>query len=560
MVDILAVVSALVSADASVGAMAALGYEGLGEDGLVGRRHGRTGGADRSHRLHVYGIAGAGEIERHPAVPACLRAPPAEAGRYGPDKAALAARHPTDSEAYRDGKDAFAKALQAAALAWRRAQPEGAGAAHAPQAKAGIARPGIEGRRMPTPSPATAARPLTVVSLSAAGHFFNDGYANVYPTLVPLVAQAMGFGLVSGALVITAVRMASSILQPLFGAIADRRPSPFAGPVALGVTGIATALLGFVHPAIAFVALAVVAGAANGAYHPPSLALVRMVAGARPGGYTSIFLVGGTAGRAVGPLLMVAAAALFGMRGVTVLALPGIALAALLFALAPRSAANAPARAGAGAGGLDARSTWTIVRDRLAPFSLVLFMAVARSTVTAAVTTFWPLLHGHALGALFSSAGVIAAMMLAGSLGNVVGGNISDRLAPHRLLAVAAIGGGTSLAAFALAGGAWVYLFAALAGLFAMSTNAVTAVLGQNLMPERVATASGLVLGFANALTAGVTALLALAAAAFGGQAALLLGAGVAILGLPAALAYPLVERRHEARARAGAAAVAQNA
>jgi hypothetical protein len=87
----------------------------------------------------------------------------------------------------------------------------------------------------------------------------------------------------------------------------------------------------------------------------------------------------------------------------------------------------------------------------------------------------------------------------------------------------------------------------------------VTAVLGQDLIPERVATASGLALGFANALTAGVTALLAVAAAAFGGQTALLLGAGVALLGVPAALVYPLVQRRHQART-SGPARLAQQA
>jgi MFS transporter, FSR family, fosmidomycin resistance protein len=402
-------------------------------------------------------------------------------------------------------------------------------------------------------------RPLAVVSLSAAGHFFNDGYANIYPTLVPLVAEAMGFGLVSGAIVIQAVRMASSILQPLFGALADQRPSPYAAPIGLGVIGVATALLGFVHPAIAFVALAVVAGAANGAYHPPSLALVRAVAGTQPGRFTSVFLVGGTIGRAVGPLLMVSAAALFGLRGVTVLALPGIALAILLLALAPRSAAYVPRPARRAEGALDMRSTWAIVRDRLGPFSLVLLMAVARGTVTSAVSTFWPLLHGHAVSALFSSAGVIAVMMLAGSVGNVVGGSISDRVAPHRLIAATAVGAALSLAAFAVAGGLWIYPFAALAGLFAMSTNAVTAVLGQNLIPERVATASGLALGFGNALTSGVTALLALAAATYGGEAALLIAAAVALLGLPAALVYPLVERRHRARMTASAG-LAQNA
>ena len=431
----------------------------------------------------------------------------------------------------------------------------------APGDPAGNERRGREAAGMQATSTAPSARPITVVGLSAAGHFFNDGYANIYPTLVPLVTASMGFGLVSGALVITAVRMASSLLQPLFGALADHRPSVYAGPAALLVVALATALVGLVHPAVAFVTLALVAGAGNGAYHPPSMALVRSVAGALPGRFTSLFLVGGTLGRALGPLLMVSAAALFGVRGVSVLALPGIALAGLLFVLAPRG--RAPAghlahRRSVGAEG--APSTWAIVRDRLGPFSLILVVAVARGTVTSAVTTFWPLLHGRSVSDLFGSASVIAVMMLVGSVGNVLGGTISDRLAPHRLLAVAALGAAVSLGAFALASGLWLYLFAALAGLFSMSTNAVTAVLGQDLMPERVATASGLALGLANGITSGVIALLAVAAGAFGGEVTLLLAAAVALVGLPAALLYPSVERRHRARRAAKVASGGQAA
>lgn len=382
---------------------------------------------------------------------------------------------------------------------------------------------------------------LALIGLASAGHFFNDGYGNVYPALVPLVAAQLGFGLVTGSLLITAVRMASSILQPLFGAAADRRPTPLLGPVALAAAAAATGALGLLPPAPLFVLLAILAGSANGAFHPPGLALVRGLAGRRPGRYTSLFLVGGTVGRALGPLLMVGAAALWGVRGVGALALPGLALAAVLARGAARSApSSAPVeREGHG------RATLALVRDRLGPLSLLLAIAVARGTVTSAVTTFWPLLHGRAVAQVAGSAGVIAVMMLTGSIGNVLGGSLSDRVPPHRLLAGAAAGAGLSLAAFALAGGAWTYVFAALAGLFAMSTNAVTTVLGQNLLPERVATASGLALGLGNALTAGVTALLAVSAALWGGTVALELAAAVAFTGLPAALAYPRLVRRH---------------
>jgi|GEM_PF-292874 len=398
-----------------------------------------------------------------------------------------------------------------------------------------------------------------VVWLATAGHFLNDAYGNVYPTLVPLVAAAMGFGLVSGSLVITGVGVAGSVLQPLFGEIADRYSSALIAPAALAIVAVATGLLGFVHAAFLFVVLAVIAGVANGAFHPPSLSLVRSVSGQRPGRFASIFFTGGTAGRAVGPVLMVACAALMGVHGLTLLVLPGLALAVVLGATAPRRAA---ARAG-GAPHADAApsaavpSTLSLVRDRLGPLSVVMAIAITRGVVTTSISTFWPLLHHHTVAALFGSSTVIAVMMLAGSVGNIIGGNISDRVPHHVLLTVTALLAAASLGAFALAQGPWIYPFAALAGAFGMSGFAVTTVMGQNLMPERVATASGLAFGLANAVGSGLVALLAVAAATWGGSTALLLAAGLCLLSVPPTLAYPRVLRRMAGRTQETAMAAA---
>jgi FSR family fosmidomycin resistance protein-like MFS transporter len=198
------------------------------------------------------------------------------------------------------------------------------------------------------------------------------------------------------------------------------------------------------------------------------------------------------------------------------------------------------------------------VRERLAPLAVLMAIAVTRGAVTTSISTFWPLLHRESVAALFGSSAVIAVMMLAGGLGNVWGGRISDRVPHHVLLAVTGVAASVSLAAFALVHGPWIYPFAALAGLFGMSGFAVTTVMGQNLIPERVAMASGLVFGLANALTSGTVALLSLAAAAWGGSTALLLVAAICLCGLPAALAYPAVldgHRRRVALAEATAAA-----
>jgi MFS family permease len=225
------------------------------------------------------------------------------------------------------------------------------------------------------------------------------------------------------------------------------------------------------------------------------------------------------------------------------LALPGVALAIGLVWAAPRGA-HAAGSAGTAHGAPAASaapSTGRILRDRLGPIAVIMAIAITRGTVTTAISTFWPLLHQHTVAGLFGSSTVIAVMLTAGGIGNVWGGRLSDRLPHHRLLALTCVGAALSLAVFALVHGPWTYVFAALSGLFGMSGFAVTTVMGQNLIPERVAMASGLFFGLANAITSATVALLALAAAAWGGSVALLLTAAVCLSGLAATLAYPSV-------------------
>jgi GrpB-like predicted nucleotidyltransferase (UPF0157 family) len=117
-IDILPVVRAIRAVDRLRPDLEALGYECMGEFGIPGRRYLRKGGDRRTHHVHVF-QEGDPNVVRHLAFRDYLRAHPDEARRYGELKAELAARFPRDIEAYMDGKDAFVKALERAALAWR---------------------------------------------------------------------------------------------------------------------------------------------------------------------------------------------------------------------------------------------------------------------------------------------------------------------------------------------------------------------------------------------------------------------------------------------------------
>ena len=122
-IDILPVVESLELVDQVAPAFEALGYEYLGEFGIPGRRYLRKGGDERTHQIHIFHHEDRDNIERHIAVRDYLRSHKDAAAQYGELKERLAQLYPYDIEKYCEGKDAFVKQLEAAALQWRRGQP-----------------------------------------------------------------------------------------------------------------------------------------------------------------------------------------------------------------------------------------------------------------------------------------------------------------------------------------------------------------------------------------------------------------------------------------------------
>ncbi len=98
-------------------AMVALGYEAMGEYGLVGRRYFRKEDPPgiRTHHVHIYEIYSP-EIERHLAFRDYMIAHPEEAQQYSQLKQELAQKYPEDIEGYMDGKDEFVTRIERKAI------------------------------------------------------------------------------------------------------------------------------------------------------------------------------------------------------------------------------------------------------------------------------------------------------------------------------------------------------------------------------------------------------------------------------------------------------------
>ena len=102
------------------------------------------------------------------------------------------------------------------------------------------------------------------------------------------------------------------------------------------------------------------------------------------------------------------------------------------------------------------------------------------------------------LGQSASTYGVIAALFMGGSaLGNAVGGSLADTYGKRRVASVALVSASIPLYLVAVVGWSpWLYLLVPLSGALTGATHSIIVVLAQRMIPNRMATASGLILGF----------------------------------------------------------------
>src|SRR5690606_12207795 len=89
----------------------------------------------------------------------------------------------------------------------------------------------------------TSYRILFIIGLC---HLFNDSIQAVVPAMFPILEKSMGLTFTQLGLIAFSLNIVSSIMQPVIGLYADKKPRPFALPIGLtftliGITGLAFA-------------------------------------------------------------------------------------------------------------------------------------------------------------------------------------------------------------------------------------------------------------------------------------------------------------------------------
>src|SRR6266850_7001694 len=141
-----------------------------------------------------------------------------------------------------------------------------------------------------------------ILSLSFC-HLLNDTMQSLVPALYPILKASYGLSFTQVGLITLAFQFTASMLQPVVGMYADRRPQPYSLTVGISITLLGLVLMSraMSYPVILLAAMLI--GMGSSIFHPEASRVARMAAGGRYGLAQSLFQVGGNIGSASGPLL-----------------------------------------------------------------------------------------------------------------------------------------------------------------------------------------------------------------------------------------------------------------
>ena len=331
------------------------------------------------------------------------------------------------------------------------------------------------------------------IALLTVCHTVDDMYQGAVPALLPFLVAERHYSYAAASGLVLAASLLSSVAQPAFGAMTDRFRLWWLVGAGLSVAGIGVGLAGLSGTyQLTWLAIAL-SGLGVAAFHPEAARSARIASGGRQTPM-SWFGFGGNIGLTIGPLIVTPVLLVLGVRGTAVLAVPAILVGASVLFLQPRllPRSGAVGRKGAAAAG----------RDDWPAFARLTAVIVTRAVLYFGLASFLALYVTHQLGGSQTLGEAALALFLGcGALGTLLGGHLADRFGRLRVLRTGYVLMVPSLIGLVSVGRPWVFIFIVLTALTVYLPFAIQVTLSQDLLPNRVGTASGVSLGLA--ITAG---------------------------------------------------------
>ncbi len=331
---------------------------------------------------------------------------------------------------------------------------------------------------------------LNLAFLLMAAHATNDAFTNVLPAFLPTLQERFGVGEAMLATFVAVVSISANVMQAFLGNVADRWGRRRSAAVGLIGGSVLMSFMAVAPNSLALLIILAVGGLGSALFHPAAVSLVSSASGNRSLA-VGLFAAGGPIGAALMPIVALAIIRNYGVQYVPWLSILGVVIGLALFILTPRQEPRPKA---------DRPKAFDLALFRGPVGQLALaaiFRAIAFVSFTNALPLFLTLSRGFASDAPIIGTS-LALYSIGGSAGGLIAGALERRFGRRRLvwtlmLIAAPI---TASVLFVDPGTPIFWLLVTLAGLTTNAPIPLMVVSAQELAPNQVATASGMLMGF----------------------------------------------------------------
>ncbi|MCP1357739.1 MFS transporter [Aneurinibacillus migulanus] len=320
-------------------------------------------------------------------------------------------------------------------------------------------------------------------------HLLNDLMTvGIIPVLLPLYKQAFNLTYTQTGLIVLISYLTSSVMQPLFGYLTDKKPKPWALAFGVFITGLGLGLTGYASNYYMLLLFVAISGLGSGIFHPESNRGVYLASYSERGKAQAIYQVGGNLGQSLGALILPLFILSVGLHGMWVFLLLAVVSVFLTIWMLPWYK--------------EQLQTSVKLKKKLSGqnnyfgISMLLIAVILRSWVQIGVAGFLPF-YLHEKGMALEKADLFTFLFLgAGALSTYIGGRMSDRIRRKGILVWSLVLSIPFSILIPYAEGIWSVVVIFLLGFTILSSFAVTVVYGQMLLPNNLSMASGLMIGF----------------------------------------------------------------
>jgi FSR family fosmidomycin resistance protein-like MFS transporter len=373
------------------------------------------------------------------------------------------------------------------------------------------------------------------VATVATAHGVHDTYTAFLPALLPVLIEK--FTLTNTAAGFLSVFLqAPSLLQPLFGHLADRKNLRIITVLAPAITGIAMSLL-VVAPGYGFlIVLLLLAGISSSALHAVSPGIGSYYSGKQLGKGMSFWMVGGELGRSLGPLLIVTSFEYLKFSRIPWLMLGGIITSVFLY----RNLRFVSTITQKEQDQISWKSALSKMRHVMIPMTILLF---ARSLMTASLTIYLPTYLTSQGTSLWVSGASLTILQISGVIGTIFAGNLSDRYGRRVMLLISYITSPILMFLFVNASGFLQIALLIFLGITAIAIGPVLLALVHENAVENRSFANGIFMAVSFLLNALAILIVGIVSDLVDLRFTFLIAAGLVPLGIPLIFLLPKSKR-----------------